>query len=249
MKHIILNIRSLLSMTVAVICLMSCEDQELTSAPEIEKVPRTVNEFNVYDDSQTYYVTLKMSTNSPQGLDEADLLGYKLVINPVSNNSSEALNIDLSEDSDETSDEVSIQILDNNFDSSIESYKLIKIIPEDLTSSGRIGFLCKSRTYRFRSWRSNSLYIENKNGVDRFNASVYYCKSEISQNAFASMSDAAIESVVAPWASKGSYDMRRKGESIYINTCPEGYSYGMAVRLDTKKCASYEITFRELPCD
>ncbi|UII19125.1 hypothetical protein [Fulvivirga ligni] len=249
MKLIKLNLSWICALALMASCFMSCEEQKMEKAEEINHLAQAQAEFNVYDEANEYFVTLQISTNSPEGLDEADLKGFKLVINPETKLSAEPVSYDLEDGSDEAGDVVSVNILANNFDASVESYKLVKSVPEDLVKSGRIGFLCKSRTYWFKSWLSNNVYIENKNGVDKFKATVYYCKSAVSQNAFAAIANDHIEAGFSPWTTKGSYDMRKKGESKYINTCPENYGFGMAVKLETKKCATYEVNFSELPCD
>ncbi|MGL1888918.1 MAG: hypothetical protein OCD76_20565 [Reichenbachiella sp.] len=231
----------------------SCSQDEgvLTSDEEIS------NEFSqespsstlrVYDSSGKYFIDYQFSSSSQEVLDEELSSGYVLLLNEEID---AEIEIDFEEyqeeEQEETeSDEVEITAIVNNFDESITSYSLKQVLIDN--PAARWGGLCKSRTYTHKSYGSDKMYLKNNNGVDLY-VDLYYLLEKPNSTTFGNLGwDDIASSNVYSASLKSNFDIKSKGSSKTLNTCVEGFSYAMAVRIKTKKCKSYSLTFYDLHC-
>lgn len=232
------------------VMLAACsENQEKEIVPQttIEQTGTfSFKDLTIHDVTGNYFMNIRIGANHPGLLAEFNIENYQLLINPVAETSVSDLN-DISIDEDEGDEEIiSTEYLRNNFDETVESYRLVY---QPITDpNARPGWACKKRTYWYRSYGADKVYVKNKNGVNRFNVSVYYMRSFLSHNNFSYQGNGDIVSQIAPWTLKSNYDMKGKGDYKTTRTCVENYSYGMAVKLETKRCASKEVTFTDTHC-
>ncbi|MBL3656597.1 hypothetical protein [Fulvivirga sediminis] len=230
----------------------SCNEEEestMISEPQQHRETLFSKDLKVYDQSGRYYVTMRISANTEVLLQENTSGVYKLIVNEQVNESKQAQSGDELSSVDFEDDEViMIDHLDNNLDQNVTSYSIAYTAPIPSENS-RAGWICKKRTYLHKGWEADKLYLKNENGVNRFNGSVYYLKQYLNSTTFNAMTTSDITGGVNKWTLKSGFgDMTGKGEVSEWTTCVDGYSYGMAVIVNTKKCADYSYTFTDLHC-